>query len=144
MRIRELLTDRKVIFAAPETTARQAAQRMAEQRVGSILVAGPDGKMLGIFTERDLMVRVVAAGSDPSEVRVGDVMTREVFTTHADRDVLHVRADMRAQHIRHVPVVAGDHVLAVLSMRDLVRADLQEKRRTVEEMKAYIRGDLPR
>jgi len=143
MRIRELLTDRKVIFVPPETTARQAAQRMAEHHVGSILVAGPDGKMLGIFTERDLMVRVVAAGSDASEVRVGDVMTREVFTTHADRDVLQVRADMRARHIRHVPVVAGDHVLAVLSMRDLIRADLQEKRRTVEEMEAYIRGDLP-
>lgn len=143
MRIRELLTDRKVIFVPPETTARQAAQRMAEQHVGSILIADPDGRMLGIFTERDLMVRVVAAGADASEVRVGDVMTRDVYTTDAERAVLDVRADMRARHIRHVPVVDGDHVLAVLSMRDLIRADLREKRRTVEEMEAYIRGDLP-
>jgi signal-transduction protein with cAMP-binding, CBS, and nucleotidyltransferase domain len=137
------LTDRKVVCVPPETTAREAAQRMAEQHVGSILVAGEDGKMIGIFTERDLMVRVVAAGSDASKVRVADVMTSEVFTTHPERAVLEVRADMRARHIRHIPVIAGDQVLAVLSMRDLIRADLREKRRTVQEMQAYIRGDFP-
>ena len=69
-----------------------------------------------------------------------DVMTREVFTTDPERSVQEVRVDLQRRHIRHVPVVAGDRVVAVLSLRDLMRADLREKRQDVRAMTAYIRG----
>ena len=68
-------------------------------------------------------------------------MTRDVFTTTGDRSVVDVRREMRERHIRHVPVVDGGRVLAVLGMRDLMRAALEEKRDEVSEMTAYIRGE---
>ena len=140
MRIRDLILDRRVARLGPDASALDAARRMAEERVGSVLVADGDGRMLGIFTERDLMVRVVAAGLTAAAVRLCDVMTREVFTTDPERSVQEVRVDLQRRHIRHVPVVAGDRVVAVLSLRDLMRADLREKRQDVRAMTAYIRG----
>lgn len=140
MRIRDLILDQPVARLGPGATVLEAARCMAEHRIGSVLVADTDGRMLGIFTERDLMVRVVAAGRDAARVTVGEVMTREVFTTHPDRTVEEVRADLQHRHIRHVPVVVGDSVVAVLGMRDLLRADLRAKRQDVRAMTAYIRG----
>lgn len=142
MRIGDLIVDQVVARLGPGATALEAARCMAEGACGSVLVVDDQGRMLGIFTERDLMVRVVAAGSDPSRVPLGDVMTTEVVTTHPDRSVQEVRADLQHRHIRHIPVVAGDRVIAVLSMRDLMRADLREKRQDVRAMTAYIRGGL--
>lgn len=140
MLVRDLLTGQELACLGPGATVLEAARKMAATRVGSLLIADPEGRMLGIFTERDVMIRVVAEGSDPSKVRIEDVMTHEVYTTTPERTVAEVRDEMQDRHIRHVPVVQNDRVLAILGMRDLMRADLQEKRREVRAMTDYIRG----
>ncbi len=141
MKVRDLLTDRKIVRISPRQTALEAARAMAWTHVGSLLVTDEAGRTLGIFTERDLMVRVVAAGLIPGEVLIEQVMTRELYTAHPDRSILEVRDELRRQHIRHVPVVENDVVIAVLSQRDLIRAALEEQRHEVQEMTRYIQGD---
>ena len=141
MKVRDLAHSQGIVCLAPHDSVLDAARMMAKHKIGSVLVASADGKIEGIFTERDLMVKVVAGGSDPGQVALVDVMTSEVYTTTPDRFVTDVRREMQSRHIRHVPVVQDDRVLAVLGMRDLMRADLIETRREKEALTAYIRGE---
>jgi signal-transduction protein with cAMP-binding, CBS, and nucleotidyltransferase domain len=141
MKVRDLITHRKVVRIAPRQTALEAARLMVKARVGALLVTQEDGSAAGIFTERDLMVRVVAAEKDPARTLVEDVMTRDLYTTDVDHLVLELREELRARHIRHVPVVERGEVIAMLSMRDLVRAALEETKGAVKEMQRYIQGE---
>ena len=140
-KVLDLLSDKALVRVHETDTVLAAARTMVEAGVGSLLVLDADERLLGIFTERDVMVRVVAQGKDPSATPIADVMTRDVYTTSPDREIGEVRREMRERHIRHVPVLDGERVLAVLGMRDLVRAALEEKRDKVSEMTAYIRGE---
>lgn len=140
MKVRNLLTQQDVARIDPGATVLDAAHLMAKREVGAVLV-GDDGATMGIFTERDLMVRVIAADLTPASVPVIDVMTKDLFTTHPDRTVAELRDEMRERHIRHCPVVEDDRVLMVLSIRDLNRAYIEEKQSEVKAMTAYIRGE---
>ena len=142
MKVRSLLSDRPVARLPAGATVRDAVDLMTEAGCGSVLVLDDRGKLKGIFTERDLMVRVVSKGKDPRKVRLEEVMTTEVFTTDPDQRVTLLRREMRSLHIRHVPVVEDDVVRAVLSMRDLLWADFAEKREDAKAMTAYIRGEM--
>ena len=142
MNVRDLLTARSIVRIASHQSVLEAAHLMVGNHVGSVLVVDEAGRTVGIFTERDLMVRVVAAGRIPAEVRIEEVMTRDLYTTSADRPILELREELRRRHIRHVPVVENEVVVAVLSSRDLVRAALEEKRHEVQEMQRYIQGEM--
>jgi CBS domain-containing protein len=144
MKIFNLLQDRdpRVVGLGPKKTVLDAVKLMVEVRCGSVLVTDSGGGILGIFTERDLMVRVVSADKDPRTTLLEEVMTRELYTTDVGRKVAEVRREMREKHIRHVPVLQDGSVVAVLSTRDLLRADFEEKREHARAMDAYIRGVL--
>ena len=141
MKVKDLVTEHRVVRIAPNQTVLEAARLMVEAHVGALLVCDEDGPPLGIFTERDLMVRVVAVEKDVKSTKIEGVMTRELYTTDADRPVLELRAELRKRHIRHVPVVENGAVIAMLSMRDLVRAALEEQKGAVKEMQRYIQGE---
>ena len=89
-----------LVSAGPNETARDGARRMAEARCGSVLVVD-DGRMLGIFTERDLLVRVVAEGRDPARTPLGEVMTAEPATIGADEPVEEAVRRMAEGGLRH-------------------------------------------
>ena len=107
-----------LVSARPDETVRDAARRMAEQRCGSILVV-EDGCLLGIFTERDLLVRVVAAGLEPTTTRLRDTMTADPVTIGAEEPVEEAVRRMDEGSFRHLVVVSGEHVLGVVSTRDI-------------------------
>jgi CBS domain-containing protein len=107
-----------LVSAHPDETVRDAVKRMAEQRCGSILVA-EDGRLLGIFTERDLLVRVVAAGLEPATTELRDVMTADPVTIDAEEPVEEAVRRMDEGSFRHLVVVNGGHVLGVVSTRDI-------------------------
>lgn len=138
MKIQDLLTQRALCSLEPDRSVLEATRAMVENGCGSVAVTH-DGTLVGIFTERDLMVRVVAAGKDPAAIRLASVMTSDLFTTQPDRLVGEVRREMRARHIRHVPVLERGQLRAVLSTRDLLRADFEEQRRDALAMTDYIR-----
>ena len=138
--VREILTGRDVLTIATDASALDAARVMAENKIGAILVTSGD-QLAGIFTERDLMTRVMVAGRDPASTPLSEVMTSEVYTTSPEGKVTDVRRELRERHIRHVPVLEGGAILGMLSLRDILRADLQEKSAEVETMTKYIQRD---
>ena len=108
-----------LVSARPDETVHDAAKRMTERNCGSVLVMGADGSLAGIFTERDLLVRVVAPGRDPTATPVSDVMTREPETIGAEESVREAVRRMDEGAFRHLPVVEGGRVVGVLSARDI-------------------------
>jgi len=139
--IGELLTGREVLTLGPGASAADAARAMTDHHVGAVLIAAPDGQPLGIFTERDLMKRVVVVGADPAGVQLGDLMTSELFMATSDQTVTEVAQAMQDRHIRHLPVVdAKDHVMGLLSLRDLLREHLRIKAEEVQALTDYIQG----
>jgi CBS domain-containing protein len=107
-----------LVSARPDETVRDAAKRMAEQRCGSILVT-EDERLLGIFTERDLLVRVAAAGLDLATTKLRDVMTADPETIGAEEPLREAVRRMDEGSFRHLVVVSGGRVLGVVSTRDI-------------------------
>jgi CBS domain-containing protein len=110
-----------LVTCPPATSVAEAARVMCERGVGACLVL--DGPQLaGVFTERDLL-RLTATGEDVRERPVGDAMTAAVTTAHPDADLLWVADTMRRLHVRHLPVVTEDGMVAgIVSLRDLFAA----------------------
>jgi len=137
----ELLPEDEPLILPPITTVLEACVRMREARVGAVLVSEGDGALMGVFTERDLMTRVVAAERDPSRTQLAEVMTRDLYTTRPDVPTSQVRRELRRRHIRHAPVLdEQNRVIAMLSLRDLLRADLNDKKQEVKAITEYIQG----
>ena len=124
------LSTRTVVTATPETTAAQAARLMREEHVGSLVVLGAgstDGKPVGLLTDRDLVLAVMAEGLDPSLFTVGDVMSVELVTASADADLLEAVALMRRHRVRRLIVLEADGRLAgVTTLEDLLEALARE------------------
>jgi CBS domain-containing protein len=112
-----------VVVAAPQNTAYEAARMMAEANVGSVMIKTGDD-LQGIFTERDLLRRVVAKGKDPAATPLAEVMTSPVKTCHLDENVHDVADRLEAEHIRHMAVVAEDALIGMVSLRDVLRISL--------------------
>ena len=117
--IREMLErDRRVVRAGPEDTAHTAARLMAENGCGSILVMEGD-RLLGIFTERDLLTRVAAAGKSLERTHLREVMTRDPDTVGADEPVKEAIRKMDEFSYRYLPVLEDGRVIGVISTRHL-------------------------
>jgi CBS domain-containing protein len=111
---------RDVRTCASSTTVTDAAKEMSKYDVGSLIIA--DGKEpVGIFTERDLLKRVVSQDKDPRTTRIGDVMTKDVFTVQANEYIGNVYHSLTQRGIRHAPVVDQGVLVGIVSVRDLAR-----------------------
>ena len=123
--VRSIIEDQKPITTSAEISVAAAARLMKEHRIGAILVLD-QGRLAGIFTERDALFRVVAEGRDPAATRVGEVMTANPRTITPDRPFGHALHLMYEGGFRHVPVVDGGRPLGVVSARDALGPDLQQ------------------
>ena len=118
--VREIIQRDQPLVGRPEDTVQAAAEEMAEHGCGSILVCDGE-KLAGIFTERDLLVRVIAAGLEPPKTKLGDVMTADPDTVDASTPVVEAIRRMDEFGYRHVPVMERGRVIGVVSWRDLPR-----------------------
>ncbi|MCP3905255.1 MAG: CBS domain-containing protein [Planctomycetes bacterium] len=126
-----------VVSIAPQATVLDAAQVMNEKHIGALLVL--DGtRLVGIFTERDVMRRVVAAGEDPAKTKVRDVMTKQVAVASPHTTCDELRTVMREKCIRHVPVVESDTVIGLVSIGDLNRAVQEVQEETIRYLEQYM------
>jgi CBS domain-containing protein len=123
--VREIVAKRKIVTAPSKTTVSQAARLMEDNEVGALLVM-EKGRLVGIFTERDALFRVLAAGRDPRTTPLSDVMTRDPQSIHPDKAFGHAMLMMYEGGFRHVPVVEKGHPLGVVSTRDALGPELQE------------------
>lgn len=132
----------KVYTVAPGATVLEAARAMDAHNVGSLLVVDGD-KPVGIFSERDLMRRVVVAGKDPAEVKVREVMSSEVWVVEPDTRVKEAMAIMTERRCRHLPVVEKGKVVGLISIGDLVRWISKDQEFQIRMLENYITGAYP-
>ncbi len=138
------LSRRPPVAVAPSATVFDAVQAMSRNRVGAIAVVNDENNLLGIFTERDLMERVVLQVRDPSTTLLGDVMTSPVESVRANDKPERALATMVNRHIRHLAVTDdSNHVLGMLSIRNLLQDQLENARREAESLEAYLSADGP-
>jgi CBS domain-containing protein len=136
-KIIELVTNREVYFVRTGLTVQEAAHYMGDRNVGAVVVLEKD-RLAGIFSERDLMKRVVVDGLDPSKTRIEDVMTRELVSVDAEESYEDCLRKMKQLNVRHLPVVRAGELLGLVSLRDLLMVDLDEKDHELKMMTAYI------
>lgn len=122
-----------------DITVRHAAKAMAERHIGAVLVTA-NGRLEGIFTERDVLNRVVAPGKDPETVRIGEVMTRNPDTVSPDATALDTLIRMQTKGYRHLPVVDDGELVGIVSVRDLFAAVKRELEEDIQEREAFIFG----
>ena len=130
------------ISVSPLVTVSQAAQEMNRRKVGSVLVM-ERGQLLGIFTERDVLWRVVAAGLDPKTTPLSQVMTRNPITVGPETPIQSVMDVFTEKRFRHLPVVDDGRLLGVISIGDVLRWAADVHRQEAEQLKQYITGGYP-
>lgn len=123
----------------PLATVIDAVHLMNDHHVGSVLVTEA-GCPVGIFSERDVLVRVVAAQRDPRQTLVREVMTTRLHTASPEDTLLDVMQRMTEHRCRHVPVMEGDALLGLVSIGDLTKATQHNLRHEVRELSSYIGG----
>ncbi len=137
MLISDLLQNQVPISAEVHQTVLEVARIMVERNIGAVPVL-QDGQLAGIFSERDLMTRVVAGGLDPAHTSVSQVMTEDPLTV-APNDSLETCMTLMKRHgFRHLPVCIGREVKGVISLRDILLHNLDEKDDEVRMMRAYL------
>lgn len=127
---------------APHLSIFDAVVEMNRLRIGAIVILDT-GKLAGIFTERDVLHRVVGAGVDPKAVRVSEVMTRNVLTIAPEATVEEVAALFTEKRCRHLPVVSNDSLIGLISIGDISRWVADAHRAEAEHLKNYISGGFP-
>ena len=140
-RIRDILRRKgeDVYSVGPLATVIDAVNTMNDHHVGSVLVC-EGGYPVGVFSERDVLVRVVAAHRDPRQTLVRDVMTTRLYTASPDDTLLEVMRLMTDRRCRHVPVMDGGQLIGVVSIGDLTKATHNNLRQEVRELSSYIGG----
>lgn len=126
-----------------KATVLEAVQVMAEEGVGAVAVVD-DGKLRGIFTERDVMLRVVLRERRLREARVEDAMTSPPETTHRDTSPQEALTFMLERHIRHLPIVDEDgKLLGMLSIRNLLEHMVTDLQQELHSLDQYLLNDGP-
>ena len=143
MKIRDFLKTRKtkgVITVKPDDTEHSALQKLVENNIGALPVCNENGELLGILSERDLLKEWLRRGDSIGSTKVEELMTRNVAVAHLDDELDYAAAVMKKKGIRHLPVVTGQKVESILSMRDVVGeilAEVEAEVRYVEFLKSH-------
>ncbi|MGH7411329.1 MAG: CBS domain-containing protein [Candidatus Methylomirabilis sp.] len=140
--VRDFLQGEEVFYVSPALTVRQAAQYMSTKGIGAVPVL-EKGRLVGIFTERDLLTRVVAYGLDPATTLVEEVMTKELVVADADDHYEAALEKMKDCNCRHLPVVEKDRLVGVVSMRDLLLAEITVKSSAIRMLDSVIQYKSP-
>jgi len=123
--VRSIIGQHGFVTAPPSTTVRQAVELMAQRHVGAVVVV-EDDHLIGIFSERDAVFRVVARGLEPTTTPLADVMTRAPVTIEPDRSFGHAMAVMHEHHCRHLPVVENGRPIGIVSARNALDPELED------------------
>ncbi len=135
--IRDLISNRTIHYVQPSQTVFEAAGYMVACNVGAVPVLD-DTELVGIFSERDIMRRVVTEARDPHVTRIADVMSTDLRTVTPGSTSEEAMCLMQTHGVRHLPVCEGRVLVGFLSLRDLLRCHLDEKSADADMMRAYI------
>ncbi|UCD38073.1 MAG: CBS domain-containing protein [Fidelibacterota bacterium] len=139
--IRQLLETKgyDIWSISSQATAYEALQIMSEKDVGALLVID-EGKLVGIFSERDYARKVILKGRSSRDVSVGELMTHEVFYIGPENTIQDCMALMTDKRIRHVPVMENERLIGIVTMGDVVYRIISGQEHTIEQLEKYIAG----
>ncbi len=140
-RLAEILRKRSPVvnIMTPQQNVADAVQTMADRHVGAVLVVEA-GKLVGIFSERDVLRRVLAEGIHPETTLLRSVMTRDPVTAGPDDERMSAVLKMQEVGCRHLPIVTEEVVVDTVSIRDLLFDEIEERDTQIQELKRYIQG----
>ena len=138
MLIKDVIRDREPYSIGPSTTVQEAAEFMAARNIGAVCVVDDAGKLLGVFSERDVMKRVVVQKRDPSVLKVGEVTSDLRAVIRCDETPHQALERMEMIGSRHLPVVDDERWVGMLSIRDLLRVELSEQGDALKLLHEYI------
>ena len=127
----------KVYTTVPSALVLEATRLMNEHRIGSLLVT-EKGVVVGIFTERDVLTRIVAAGRDPATTRVSEAMSSPVAFCTPDMTLDELRAIFTERRIRHMPVLEDEKLVGLVTGGDVLAHDISTKEQTIRYLEEYI------
>lgn len=136
-KIREIMRHGFLFSVQRGTTVADAVRMMAAHNIGIVTVLEGD-KLVGVFSERDVVRRVVDRGLDPARTPVGDVMTTELVVADADEDYQSAMHKMDQANIRHLPVVSEGRILSMISIRDLMRVHMDDQGEEIRYLREYL------
>ncbi len=138
--VRELISQgANLVTISPQATAFEAMQKMAEHNIGALLVM-EDKRILGILSERDCVRKLDLQGRSSRTTLVEEIMTPRVLYIEASRSIEEGMALMLEKNIRHLPVMEGDRLLGMISIRDLLKAMVDEQQILISNLERYIIG----
>jgi CBS domain-containing protein len=123
--VRQAMTTNPRSIATTDSVV-DAARVMRDEHVGSLPVV-EDGRLVGMITDRDIAIRIVAEGADPQSVKVGEIASRRVVTADPDQDLDDARGLMAQHQVRRLPVVEGDELVGILAQADVTREEDPEQ-----------------
>ena len=126
-------------YVSPGDSVFDAIKMLAEKSVGALIVM-ENGKLAGIFSERDYTRKVALLGKNSKETYVKDIMTANVLVVSPETRTRECMAIMSGKNIRHLPVVDGDKVIGMLSIRDLMNDIIADHEYTISQLESYIHG----
>ena len=141
--IPHVVTGQDVAMLPPSALVSLAVKRMIERDISAVVITEdgtPQGRLLGIFTERDVIVRIVGAGCNPRKTRLGEVMTHAPETLPPEARVIDALTFMRKRHYRHLPVVDDERVVGMVSIRNLFAVVTEQLEDEVHECEAFVFG----
>ena len=136
-KLRDVMRPGFLFVVQRRATVREAVQVMTANNVGILVVLEGD-RLVGVFSERDVVRRVVARGLDPDRTPVGDVMTSQIIVGDPEEDHQSAMRKMDQANIRHLLVVKGAQMLSMISIRDLIRMDMQDKGEEIRYLQEYL------
>ena len=136
-KLREIMRAGFLFVVQRDATVRDAVQAMTNNNVGIVLVLEGE-RLVGVFSERDVVRRVVDRGLDPDRTPVGDVMTSQIVVGDPEEDYQSAIRKMDQANIRHLLVVKGAEMLSMISIRDLIRVDMHDKSEEIRYLREYL------
>ena len=131
--LRQVVEGQTLISAPADTTVRAAAITMAGHKIGAIVVVDDQGRLAGLFTERDVLNRVVAQGLDPDSTRLSAVMTADLQTASPDKPLAHALHMMFEGGFRHVPVVEDGRPIGMVLARNALGLEIRQFEKELED-----------
>ena len=142
MTAKDLLTKKdlkEIVTIRAEMSVQEACKLLRAYHIGCLVVT-ESGRIEGIFTERDVVNRLVAEGKDASKTKVGDIMTREVIVVEPERSLEEIEGIMKQKRVRHLPVAGSDALLGILSIGDVLAHHAAENKQMVHYLTEYLYG----
>lgn len=132
-----------VITVSPEETVLAAASKMNQHRIGAVVVVEPLALgVVGIFTERDILRRVVAEGRDPATTQVSEVMTARLTTCRPDTPLEECRGIMTSKRCRHLPIMEDGRLAGMISIGDIMAREVAMQQTTIDYLHEYLHGRI--